>query len=151
MWAKSIEEKTLSFASGSNGNILGLRGKRNSKWVNIQKNLRIELSFSDVELVKDVDLMFCNWSIKYFHAFKNVVVVSGVTCCPRSKEALHNVLLWVTHALSYVSDVTVISQSIHPHWQIIRYSWIIKWLLYVLITDYIPIHLDTHKIFYYLT
>lgn len=69
-------KKTLSFASEPNGNILELCGKRNSKQVSVEKNLRIKFSFSDVELVEDIDLIFCNRSIKLFSAFKNLSVVS---------------------------------------------------------------------------
>lgn len=69
-------KKTLLFASEPNGNMLELCGKRNSKQVNVQKNLRIKFSFLDVELVKDIDLIFCNRCIKLFCAFKNLFVVS---------------------------------------------------------------------------
>lgn len=69
-------KKTLLFASESNGNMLELRGKGNSKQVSVEKNLRIKFSFSDVELVKDTDLIFCNRSIRLFCAFKNLFVVS---------------------------------------------------------------------------
>lgn len=52
---------------------------------------------------------------------------------------------------SVVSDFAVISLWVNPNGQIIKYSQIMKWLLFKLITDHIPIHLDVREIFYYMT
>lgn len=85
-------KKTVFFASESNGNMLELCGKRNLKQVHVQKNVRIKFSFLDVELIKDIDLIFCNRCIKLFCAFE-IYLWSHITCCSRNVEALNQALL----------------------------------------------------------